>query len=363
MTRAGRACARLGLVLGSVLVTLLAAEGVARAVGFGPTPAPHRNGRLDLVDVDDPALLFENGANCSFESVYPYADGREALRVQGTTNAQGFRGPEVPLERGSALRIACLGDSYTFGEGVGDDETWPAQLAGELARARPELEFEVLNCGVNAYDTRQEVRALETRVLPYAPDLVLLAFFLNDAAIRDTGEFLGHEYGKPSALYRTLTTNPAVRSLRGWSRLLDGLADRVVRYEYLVFLGESRSRLYGEDSPGWRAAREELARAQSLCDAAGVRFAVVLYPLLFRNGEHLASHDAYRTVAEACRERGIHVLDLEPAFADADVDRLRVHPADSHPNGAGHRIAAAAIAAHLAESGLLERAQGAARQR
>ncbi|HVS18223.1 MAG TPA: SGNH/GDSL hydrolase family protein [Planctomycetota bacterium] len=354
MSRARRVLARSGLALGSVLVTLLAAEGVARAIGFGAPPPPSHNGRLEFVDVDDPSLLFVNRADCSYESIYPYADGREPLRVRGSTNSQGFRGPAVPLERGRALRIACIGDSYTFGEGVEDDRTWPAQLADELARLRPGLEFEVMNCGVNAYDTRQEVRALETRVLPYAPDLVVLAFFLNDAAIRDAGEFAGHEYGRPSALYSVLTTSAPVRWLRDRSRLADGLADRIVRYEYLVFLGESRSRMYSEDSPGWRSARLELARANELCAERGAGFVVVLYPLLFRRGEHLATHAAYRTVAEACRAAGIDVLDLEPAFEGEDVDRLRVHPLDSHPNAAGHRIAARAIAEHLLAAGLVE---------
>ena len=47
-----------------------------------------------------------------------------------TTNARGFRrrgetGAAVPP---GTFRILCLGDSFTLGHQVGDDETWPARM-------------------------------------------------------------------------------------------------------------------------------------------------------------------------------------------------------------------------------------------
>lgn len=350
-----RFCLRAGLALGSALLTLLLAEGLARLCGFGAPPRPQRQGEISFEPVADPALLFVNRPDCRFETVYAWGDRRPPLVVSGTTNTLGFRGPEPARERTAALRIACLGDSYTFGEGVGDGETWPAQLATALARVRPGQAFEVLNCGVNAYDTRQEVRLLETRVLTLEPDLVLLAFFLNDAAIRGEREFVGFEFGRPSPLYRALTAREPACTLRAWSRLADGLADRIVRREYLVFLAESRSRLYAQDAPGWRTARAELVRARDLCAQRGIGFAVLLYPLLFRHGGALATHGAYQLVAEHCRAHGIGLLDLEPAFEGHDLGALRVHPTDAHPNAQAHGIAAGAIAAWLDDGALLRR--------
>lgn len=346
---------RLGLAVGSTVFALLLGEAFARCAGFGAVPPVVRSGSIAFEPVPDGALRYVNRPECRFETVYSYGDRRAALVVRGTTNRQGFRGAELGRERGPARRIACLGDSYTFGEGVGDDETWPAQLQTELVRAQPGGAFEVLNAGVNAYDTRQAVRLLELEVLEFAPDVVLLAFFLNDAASRAEGAWAGFEYGKPSALHRALTVQQPARTLRAWSRLADGLADRIVRREYLVFLGDSCSRLYAQDSPGWQAARAELVRARDLCAARGIAFAVVLYPLLLRRGDALASHAAYEVVVAHCREQGIAVLDLEPVFGDCDVDALRVHPADSHPNGQAHRLAAGAIARFLAQEGLLDR--------
>ena len=70
---------------------------------------------------------------------------------------------------------------------------------------------------------------------------------------------------------------------------------------------------------------------------------MILYPLLYRTGETLASHDAYRKVASFCRVERIRCLDLEPTFLPLDVDRLRAHPRNSHPSPEANEIAAAEI--------------------
>ena len=49
-----------------------------------------------------------------------------------TQNARGERGPDVPFERGASPRVVLLGDSQTWGFGVGDDETLGARLAESL---------------------------------------------------------------------------------------------------------------------------------------------------------------------------------------------------------------------------------------
>ena len=96
-----------------------------------------------------------------------------------------------------------------------------------------------------------------------------------------------------------------------------------------------------------------MERAQALCRQRDIGFAIVLYPDLSRQGEHLASHEAYRAVTAFCREREIPCLDLEPAFVDLDVRALRVHVLDSHPNARAHGIAGDAVAEWLRTEGLL----------
>ena len=52
----------------------------------------------------------------------------------------------------SAARIACVGDSYTYGWGVELDESYPKQLEKCLSSHAPR---EVLNFGVFGYNARQ----------------------------------------------------------------------------------------------------------------------------------------------------------------------------------------------------------------
>lgn len=101
-------------------------------------------------------------------------------------NSQGFRDDEVAAEKpASSFRIACLGDSWTFGMNVGQDQPYPQRLKALLEEAYPGSSFEVLNRGVLGYSSHQGLELLKKRVLDLSPDLVVIAFAMNDS--KDTG--------------------------------------------------------------------------------------------------------------------------------------------------------------------------------
>jgi len=83
---------------------------------------------------------------------YPMAGGKTL-----STNSKGLRGAaEIPYGRRSqGERILVLGDSFTFGEDVSDDETY----ASALGRFLPEAE--VLNFGVHGYGLDQMLLYLQ----------------------------------------------------------------------------------------------------------------------------------------------------------------------------------------------------------
>jgi lysophospholipase L1-like esterase len=93
-------------------------------------------------------------------------------------NHIGLRGPDVKPRQTIEKRILVLGDSFVFGHGVGDVETWPAQLQTLFARAGREIE--VLNGGVPGYGTDQSYQLFALRLRRLAPDLVLFCLYLND---------------------------------------------------------------------------------------------------------------------------------------------------------------------------------------
>lgn len=71
-------------------------------------------------------------------------------------------------------RVLFLGDSFTYGLGAGDDETF----VGRLTAAWPDRE--VANGGANGYGTRNCLAVLDNFGAEFRPDLTVLVFFWND---------------------------------------------------------------------------------------------------------------------------------------------------------------------------------------
>jgi lysophospholipase L1-like esterase len=252
-----------------------------------------------------------------------------------------------------SFRIACLGDSYTYGHGVDDSETWPLLLQSRLAGATNDQGIEVLNFGVRAYETEQEVHQLETRVLDFDPDLVLLCWFFNDNAVGPSAEAVDMEAAPGIVRLIGRPNRGFIQTLRENSQLVDLAVVNLYIPVFYDFMSASRSDLYGDHHPGWRRAKQALRHARDLTRERGLPFGVILYPTLYRDGDVLTSHDAYEMVKAVCADLDVPVLDLEPVFLPHDMPRLHVHAYNSHPNGMANRLTADAVAAWLTERGWL----------
>jgi lysophospholipase L1-like esterase len=101
-------------------------------------------------------------------------------------NSLHFRGEETLAEkRPGTLRIVCLGDSRTFGiwlnlGGFRFDNNYPAALAERLHGSPTGVDVEVINAGVIGYTSGNGLRQLRTQILKLHPDIVTVAFGLND---------------------------------------------------------------------------------------------------------------------------------------------------------------------------------------
>jgi len=93
------------------------------------------------------------------------------------TNSKGIRGiTEYTYERQPGkLRIVTLGDSFTFGDEVSDNETYSSDLATMLPNT------EVLNLGVSGYGHDQMLLYFQEEGVKYHPDVVILGYVSFDA--------------------------------------------------------------------------------------------------------------------------------------------------------------------------------------
>lgn len=99
-------------------------------------------------------------------------------------NSHGDRTSEYAAAKApTAVRVACIGDSWTFGMNVNQDQTYPGRLAADLRDAQHDTAFEVLNFGVLGYSSFQGLQLLKARVLALQPDVLAIGFGMNDSEV------------------------------------------------------------------------------------------------------------------------------------------------------------------------------------
>ncbi len=86
------------------------------------------------------------------------------------TNSLGFRDDDIPAEK---EKIICLGDSYTLGWGVQQQETYAQQLEN-LVKAP------VLNTGMSSYGTAREVRSVSGLDISGVKDIIIQYCYNDD---------------------------------------------------------------------------------------------------------------------------------------------------------------------------------------
>lgn len=160
------------------------------------------------------------------------------------TNTRGFRGrrevaPELPPGR---FRVVCSGDSFAFGEGVGDDATWCHRLSVLDPRV------EAVNLGQSGYGVDQAFLRYREQTSDLEVGLHVLSFIGPDLTRAGSDDF--HGFAKP--VFRlegdalVLTGVPVPRVLPTVRRFLSGLADEL---RTVQFVRRGTKKLFGKRRP------------------------------------------------------------------------------------------------------------------
>ncbi len=334
------------ILLGSASVTVffVLAELGLRFSGQFPTGTVRSP---DLETLDAIPGLFQPGLDL-VDRVLP------TLPYHVTINSLGFRGSEFSAERRPGVfRVLCIGDSYTFGPYVDDDETLPAVLDDLLNRSRQPAggrAAEVINGGANGFTIEDELIFLESKGLALEPDLVILVFSQND--IRDLSQSppqidLMREHAR---LKSVILLGPILEALQH-TAVFNGMQRAAAR------LRVSRPRAGdASDDPApeilWDRYRTLLEKLSVMLDRNGRRLLLVAWPSARQISGELPLHYQERLERYAS-DLGIEYLDLAPAIRAVEAGGARAFllPRDAHPSATGYAAAARAIAMRLSGDG------------
>jgi hypothetical protein len=325
------------LVCAGLACSLLVAEIAARAA-VPPPPKPRTTVPAGVSPFErTPRGLIVYRPGSSFAHVYDTAPGAGGYfgadgRVRYRINNLGFRGPDVAAEKPPEVRrVLCLGDSFTFGEGVHEEDAWPRQLERLLGPG-----VQVINAGVQGYDFDSEGLLLLVQGRPLRPDAVIVGFFMNDAMTLE--ETTSHHV--------RMTEKTADLSRLGRASALWGFFERrhLAAREtdrYVAGLRESFV------TPRWKEARARIPRLRQLAANDGFTIAAMIFPLLHDFADYPLERE-HAEVREAFDEAGIEAVDLLDSYRAYHAEDLWAHPVDPHPNRLAHSIAAGHAARLLA---------------
>ena len=255
------------------------------------------------------------------------------------TNSHGLRDRDRPAKRPGTRRVLVMGDSYTWGYAVAEDEAYP-QVAERLLAGQGRPDIEVINGGIPDYNSRQE-RQLLAQLMPiYQPDAVFLAYVVNDA--------------EPSTAM-PVPPEESYRHSRSWflTEVAERLNRRLFRRRLLPSakdnVGSSYLDGFEAGSVKWRDSREAIREMRDLSAAAGIPFTVLILPDVTQDFD---DRYAWRTIHDAVgrwgRELDIPTFDLLNEFRGQDHQTLMV-AWDGHPNAEAHRQIATFLVARILE--------------
>jgi len=173
---------RIIFLVGYVIFLVCLFEGAARLAFLIPTKRLQANEdytyRRNWVDQHQRFML---EAYYSFDVYDPSCGWRTKPNVRDlrvfdnkilNTNSKGERGKrDFPYNNNrQMLRILVLGDSFTFGDEVSDDETYSFYLQEMLPQT------EIINMGAHGYGHDQMLILLREEGIKYQPDIVILGF-------------------------------------------------------------------------------------------------------------------------------------------------------------------------------------------
>ncbi|MFP6870136.1 MAG: GDSL-type esterase/lipase family protein [Nitrospinota bacterium] len=280
-------------------------------------------------------------------------------------NDFGHRGPDHTLEKPKGVfRILGLGDSFAFGWGVEEGDTYLRVLEKKLREKG--WRVEVINAGVPAWHSVQMLEYLKKRGLRFKPDLAIAEFFVDDVYFEKLEKFfksriavqLREEEEEVKPRRASSAWKPRLYHLGfNYRKIRKASREHLRRNPYPDFESERKTLHRDFDKyPAKVAGLEKLLSAwRRVRDKTGVPIILFFMPPggAIQSPPHQGEFRALRRAAAA---QGFPFLDVVKLFENHPAPRkLYLHPRDGHMSAKGHALVGDALARMMLKGGWLKK--------
>ena len=296
------------------------------------------------------------------------------VKNQGSirTNSEGMRndGDFAQEPTPGKRRLMIVGDSYSFGFGVSNEETY----AYELAKLMPD--WEVMNLAVSATGTDQHYLTYERHGEKFKPNIVLLGFYVLDY---NRNPYSFRDYAIPmyvpqadGSLQLTHVPVPKPEDLiaqyRSGQKTIGGWD---YSYLFAVINKMLTDRVKRDRAPGSLGRRILTGIMENFAKRVkdnGATPVWVVFPIVDILENEVSKYQEISDFSKSEAKRlGMQVLDLEPIYRDY----VEKHPnakslwrpveIGGHLSVDGNKVSAQAIHTFLQQQGLLSQADSSAK--
>lgn len=343
---------KVALAIASTCIALVLAEIGSRYIY--PVEMAHFvgcNGKPTDIMLDDPEV--ESRLKPNFCGKLVGSEFQNSIH----TNSSGFRDSQgFVKEKDGAYRIFGLGDSYTFGWGVEQDQIYLNILAKKL-EAQLGRKIQMFNLGVWGYGTIQEIKVFQ-EFKDYAPDLVILEFYGRNTYVEEWGNDLVDNYhfyqwyNSRSLAKKDKPQEIAYTQAIGHAKNLIAQQCNICRIFALEFGSYLRGNFHPQGNEelkqvAWQITSDQLKEFDSELQAMKIKCLLLWVP---PPATILAKDES---LAEELRSFHFHNIEIVSALDALGNPRQYYYSLDPHWKPAGHRVAADLLLRAIMKQGLI----------
>ena len=251
-------------------------------------------------------------------------------RFVTSTNELGYW--EDPVKMTDSPKIAAIGDSFTWGQGVfGKNLRFTEQLSSKLGHR-------VWNFGMNGTTTRDQRQVILPQLAPFKPDIVLVCYLAND--IHDEVQlFVPRTYPREFWPHRFMVGSPTYNFIY-WRFLTQmGMQEQTSQYFLTLFLNYLDPQVMAHHTQDIGQLVQDIRKMGA--KPVGV---LLPFPHLFRQIQPSHRDRIYGQVRKAFEDSGAPVIELQDLEHQYPPGKFEVSPIDAHPNAQVHEAIASGIA-------------------